>query len=71
METQMVGVNIRADRRDCGVPTTLEYKEASGSPEFGTVIINTVHLFRGLSFSRLFYKLYRRSVCSGKSAPGR
>jgi len=64
MEPQLVGINVRADCPDCGVPTTFEYKEGSGSSEFGTVIVNRTHDFRGQTFTRLFYKLYRCSVCS-------
>lgn len=63
MDPQLVGINIRADCPDCGVPTTFEYKEGSGSGEFGTIILNRVHQYEGHPFRRLFYKLYRCSVC--------
>jgi hypothetical protein len=45
MEPQLVGINVRADCPDCGVPTTFEYKEGSGSSDFGTIIINRPHRF--------------------------
>ncbi len=64
MNPQLVGSNIRADCPDCGVPATFEYKEGSTSSEFGTIIINNPHRYQNQSFTRLFHKLYRCSVCS-------
>lgn len=64
MTPQLVEINIRADCPECGVPTTFEYKEAGAGNEFGTVIVNRPHHFSGRPFSRIFYKLYRCTVCS-------
>jgi len=64
MEPELVGINVRADSPNCGVPTTFENKEGSGSSEFGTVILKRSHEFGGRTFARLFHKLYRCSVCS-------
>jgi len=64
MKPQLVGINIRADCPDCGIPTTFEYKEGGSSSEFGSVIVNQRNQFEGRSFLRIIHKLYRCSVCS-------
>lgn len=64
MEPELVGLNIRADCPDCGVPTSFEYRDGGGSGEFGTIILNRPHFYQGQNFERLFYKLYRCCVCS-------
>jgi len=62
MRAEYVNGNVRARCADCeGAVTTFEYKEASR--EFGTVIVDRRHQFKGESYGRILYKLMRCAGC--------
>ncbi len=62
MRTKYINGNIRSRCPDCGgAVTTFEYKDAQH--EFGTVIVNKQHVFKGQNFSRILYKMLRCAGC--------
>jgi hypothetical protein len=62
MRAEYIDGNVRARCPDCaGTITTFEYK-GSGN-EFGTIIIDKHHVFKGESFNRILYKLLRCAGC--------
>ena len=48
---------------DCGVPTSFEFKDASGGSEFGSVIQDRHHVFKARPWGRIIHQLYRCVVC--------
>jgi hypothetical protein len=52
--------NVKAFCPDCGAITTFEYQ--TGGSEFGSVIIEKGHSYKGAGYPRLLYKLLR---CAG------
>lgn len=64
MEPELVAGNVRADCPDCGVPTTFEYRDASGKQEFGSIIEYEHHMFKGGAYTGILYKLLRCVVCA-------
>jgi len=62
MRTKYINGNIRARCPDCGgAVTTFEYKDSQH--EFGSVIVNKQHQFKGKNFSRILYKMLRCAGC--------
>src|SRR6266478_3317598 len=54
--------NVQAHCADCGgAVTTFEFRDAQR--EFGTVIVNIPHLYKGTSYQRVLYKLLRCAGC--------
>jgi hypothetical protein len=64
MEPKFVDGNVKADCPVCGVPTTFEYRHPSVTTEFGHIIVDSSHRFRGDYYEHIIFKLLRCSVCS-------
>lgn len=63
MKPKFIEGNVRSDCPDCGVPSTFEFREPSGTKEFGTIVIEGEHYFDGDSYQRILYKFLRCTVC--------
>jgi hypothetical protein len=64
MKPTLFETNIRADCPDCGVPTSYEGRNPSGSTEFGGIVSEKPHEYEGTQFGRTLYKLFRCAACS-------
>ncbi len=64
MRPRFVSGNVIADCPDCGVPSTFEFRDPAGIGEFGTIILVDRHVFGGIVYDRILYKLMRCTVCN-------
>lgn len=63
MKPEYVNSNVRARCPDCGgAITTFEYRN-SGNSEYGSIVIDEYHNYKGVAYKRIIYKLLRCAGC--------